>query len=54
MSYFDAVYADHELAPRAKTVCMYLHDRANRDGESWYAIGTIAFVRDDLVQGSAL
>lgn len=42
MSYFDAVYMDHELSPRAKTVCMYLHDRANRDGESWYAIGTIA------------
>ena len=37
MSYFDAVYMDHEL-----TVCMYLHDRANREGESWYAIGTIA------------
>ena len=42
MSYFDVVYADHELSPRAKTVCMYLHDRANREGESWYAIGTIA------------
>lgn len=42
MSYFDAVYMDHELSPRAKMVCMYLHDRANRDGESWYAIGTIA------------
>lgn len=42
MSYFDAVYMDHELSPRAKTVCMYLHDRANREGESWYAINTIA------------
>ena len=42
MSYFDSVYADHELSPRAKTVCMYLHDRANREGESWYAISTIA------------
>lgn len=42
MSYFDAVYVDHELSPRAKTVCMYLHDCANREGESWYAIGTIA------------
>ena len=42
MSYFDAVYMDHELTPRAKTVCMYLHDRANREGESWYAINTIA------------
>lgn len=42
MSYFDVVYADHELSPRAKTVCMYLHDRANKEGESWYAINTIA------------
>ena len=42
MSYFDVVYMDHELSPRAKTVCMYLHDRANREGESWYAINTIA------------
>ena len=42
MSYFDAVYMDHELSPRAKTVCMYLHDRANREGESWYAINPIA------------
>lgn len=42
MSFFDAVYADRELSPRAKTVCLYLHDRANGEGESWYAIGTIA------------
>ena len=42
MSYFDVVNADHELSPRAKTVWMYLHDRANREGESWYAINTIA------------
>lgn len=42
MSYFDAVYADHELSPLAKTICMYLHDRTNREGESWYAINTIA------------
>lgn len=42
MRYFDAVYMDHELSPRAKMVCMYLRDRANREGESWYAIGTIA------------
>lgn len=42
MGYFHAVYADHELSPRARTVCMYLHDRANREGESWYAINTIA------------
>ena len=46
MSYFDSVYADHELSTRAMTVCMYLHDRANREGENWYAISTIA---SDLV-----
>ena len=42
MSYFNDVYGDHELTARAKMVCLYLHDRANGDGESWYAIGTIA------------
>ena len=42
MSYFDSVYRDLELTPRAKTVLLYLQDRSNREGESWYAIGTIA------------
>ena len=42
MSYFDSVYRDQELSPRAKTVLLYLQDRANREGESWYAIGRIA------------
>ena len=42
MSYFNDVYGDHELTARAKMVCLYLHDRANGEGESWYAIGTIA------------
>ena len=42
MSLFNAVYGDQELSPRAKMVCLYLHDRANKDGESWYAIGSIA------------
>ena len=42
MSYFESVYRDQELSPRAKTVLLYLQDRANREGESWYAIGTIA------------
>ena len=31
-----------ELTARAKMLCLYLHDRANGEGESWYAIGTIA------------
>ena len=42
MSFFNDVYGDRELTARAKTVCLYLHDRANGEGESWYAIGTIA------------
>ena len=42
MSFFNDVYGDRELTTRAKTVCLYLHDRANGEGESWYAIGTIA------------
>lgn len=42
MSYFDSVYHDQELNPRGKMVLLYLRDRANRKGESWYAIGTIA------------
>jgi len=42
MSFFNAIYDDHELSPRAKTVCIYLRDRANGSGESWYAINTIA------------
>lgn len=42
MSFFNAVYGDQGLSSRAKVVCLYLHDRANKDGESWYAIGSIA------------
>ena len=42
MSYFNEIYGDPELSAKAKLVLLYLHDRANPDGESWYAIGTIA------------
>ena len=42
MSYFSTVYADPDLSAKAKQVLVYLHDRANKDGESWYAIGTMA------------
>ena len=42
MSYFSEIYGDPELSARAKQVLMYLHDRANKDGESWYAINTMA------------
>jgi GntR family transcriptional regulator len=42
MSYFNEIYGDLELSARAKQVLVYLHDRANKGGESWYAIGTMA------------
>ena len=42
MSYFNEIYNDPELNARAKQVLVYLHDRANKDGESWYAINTMA------------
>lgn len=42
MSYFNEIYGDPELSSKAKMVLLYLHDRANKKGESWYAINTIA------------
>ena len=42
MSYLSEIYGDPELSARAKQVLVYLHDRANKDGESWYAINTMA------------
>ena len=42
MSYFSEIYGDPELSARAKQVLVYLHDRANKDRESWYAINTMA------------
>lgn len=42
MSYYSEIYGDPELSAKAKQVLVYLHDRANKDGESWYAIGTMA------------
>ena len=42
MSYFNEIYGDPELSSKAKLVLLYLHDRANQKGESWYAINTLA------------
>ena len=42
MSYFNEIYGDPELSSKAKIVLLYLHDRANQKGESWYAVNTIA------------
>jgi len=41
VAYFTSVY-NSELPHRAKSVYMYLHDRADRDGKCYPAIGTIA------------
>ena len=41
MGYFTPVYAS-ELPHRARTVYMYLHDRADKNGKCYPAIGTIA------------
>ena len=41
MSYYDSIYAA-QLPHRARTVYMYLKDRANRDGACWPGIRTIA------------
>ena len=42
MSYFDSIYADTLLPPRAVSVYMYLKDRSNRVGSCWPGIKTIA------------
>ena len=41
MSYFTSIYAS-DLPHRAKSVYMYLRDRADKDGKCYPAIGTIA------------
>lgn len=41
MGYFTSLYAS-ELPHRARTVYMYLYDRADKDGKCYPAIGTIA------------
>ena len=42
MSYFDSIYADTLLPPRAVSVYMYLKDRSNSAGSCWPGIKTIA------------
>ena len=42
MAYYDFVYQDHELSPRAKIVLIYLKDHANKEGTCWPGINTIA------------
>ena len=41
MSYYGSIYRE-ELLHRAKALYICLCDRAGKDGESWYAIDTMA------------
>ena len=41
MGYFTSIYSE-DLPHRAKTVYMYLRDRADKNGRCFPAIGTIA------------
>ena len=41
MSYFQNIYGS-DLSHRARSVYMYLKDRAGRDGKCWPAIRTIS------------
>ena len=42
MSWFGAIYADEELSHRAKSVLIYLSDRADGHGKCWPGVKTIA------------
>ena len=42
MAYYDSIYQDRELSPRAKAVLIYLKDHANKQGTCWSGINTIA------------
>ena len=42
MAYYDPVYQDRGLNPRAKSVLIYLKAHANKQGTCWPGINTIA------------
>ncbi len=42
MAYYDSIYQDTELGPRAKAVYIYLKDHANKEVTCWPGINTIA------------
>lgn len=42
MAYYDSIYQNTELGPRAKAVYIYLKDHANKEGTCWPGINTIA------------
>ena len=42
LAYYETIYNDQELGPRAKAVYIYLKDHANKEGVCWPGINTIA------------
>jgi len=42
LAYYDSIYQDEELGPRAKAVYIYLKDHTNKQGTCWPGINTIA------------
>ena len=42
MSWNERIYADERLTHRARTVYMYLRDRADADGKCWPGVKRIA------------
>ncbi|SFJ05218.1 Helix-turn-helix domain-containing protein [Ruminococcaceae bacterium D5] len=42
MRKLEQIYEDENLSHRAKTVCIYLRDRADWEGKSWPTLQTIA------------
>ena len=42
MAYYETIYNDQELGPRAKAVYIYPKDHANKEGVCWPGINTIA------------
>ena len=42
MSWNERIYADERLTHRARTVYMYLRDRADADGKCWPCVKRIA------------
>lgn len=42
LAYYDSIYQNRALSPRAKAVLIYLEDHANKQGTCWPGINTIA------------
>ena len=44
MRKLEQIYTDNFLSHRARTVYIYLHDRSDKEGKSWPALGTICLL----------